>query len=122
MAGAIENASEHDDLVGKGICRSPYTISVHVPRPGLASKEELLASVPYVRYKPYLEAPARDLISAGFVEIVPTTPTAEGVVPSGIDLCHYDVVIDARNEDELRRKIGHLPELFLRRDNDVYGR
>lgn len=47
MRRAVENAPDYADLVAAGHCASPFTISVHVPREGRATKTEILASPGY---------------------------------------------------------------------------
>ncbi len=94
---AVEAAPAYEPLVAAGACRSSYTISVHVPRDGRITKEDLPANAPYSQYRPYLEAPARVLLELDFLDIVATTMVTEGRL-SSIDLCHYDVVVEAKGE------------------------
>lgn len=102
---ALEHARDYRHLVEAGLCRSPWSISVHVPRAGRATKDELLAVAPYVHYRPYLQAEAAALLGLGFTQIIATTLVPVGVAPSPFDLCHYDVVVDAVDDIELAARI-----------------
>lgn len=117
---ALLNAEEYQPLVDAGHLRSPYTVSVNVPREGVATLEELLAAPPYVNYKPYLDAPAMVLLNLGYVEIVATTPVVDELTPA--DLCHYDVVVEAHDEQQLRERLTILRDLFARHTNPAYRR
>jgi hypothetical protein len=119
---AVENAPDYASLVAAGYCRSPYTISVHVPRHGRATKDEILASPGYAVYKPYLEADAAELLALVYVEVVATTVVSAGVEASGVDLCHYDVVVAAGNDEELRERLAAIRERFVRDDNPAHRR
>lgn len=114
---AVENAVYYRALADKGLIESPWTISVHIPREGLASKSELLQGPPYSRYRPYLEARARDLLQLHYLQIAATTLTVDGVDVSAVDLCHFDLVISAGDEDQLRNRISEIRGLFRREDN-----
>lgn len=114
---AVENAGYYETLVGEGLIESPWTISVHIPREGLASTAELLQGPPYSRYRPYLHAPAKRLLQTGYVQIVATTVTIDGVEASPVDLCHFDVVVSAEDEEQLKRRISEIRNLFHREDN-----
>lgn len=114
---ALENAAYYHDLVSRGLIESPWTISVHIPREGLASKSDLLQGPPYSRYRPYLEATAGDLLQLGYVQIAATTLTVEGVAVSAVDLCHFDLVLSVRDEQQLRNRISETRDLFHREDN-----
>ena len=105
-----------------GVCRSPWIISVHVPRLGRATKDELPAVPPYVVYRPYLQADAATLLGLGFTQIVATTLVVAGVAPSPVDLCHYDVVVEAVDEAQLRTRITAVRARFARHDNPAHRR
>jgi hypothetical protein len=119
---ALENAVDHAGLVAGGICPSPYTISVHVPRLGRATKDELLANPPYSLYRPYLEAPARSLLDLDFVQIVATTILSRETAPSSLDLSHYDLVVIADELGQLSERIGEVRAQFERHDNPGHKR
>lgn len=119
VRSAIENARDYEHLVAAGRIRSAFTISVNIPRQGVANAEEILGSPAYIRYKPYLRAEARQLLELDYVEIVATTPTEEGVEPGPLDLCHFDVVINAANETELRTRIAEVRTLFTKEPNPM---
>jgi hypothetical protein len=119
---ALEHAPDYGDLVAAGVCRSPWTISVHVPRAGRATKDELLAVPPYVHYKPYLQAEAAALLGLGFTQIIATTLVVGGVAPSQFDLCHYDVVVEAVDEAQLAGRIAAIRVRFSRHDNPAHRR
>jgi len=116
---AIENARDYEHLVAAGHIRSAFTISVNIPREGVAGAEEILGSPAYVRYKPYLRAEARHLLELDYVEIVATTPTEEGVEPGPMDLCHFDIVVDAADATELRARIAQVRTLFTKEPNPI---
>lgn len=117
VASAIENAPAYEPLVATGRIRSAFTISVHIPRAGLADRDEILRSPLYVRYKPYLSASARSLLDLGFVDIVPTTWEVAGETASPVDRCHFDVVIEASGERELRDRVEMIRALFVKFPN-----
>src|SRR5664279_5479063 len=102
---AIVNAPDYEQLLRDGHVRSIFTMSVHVPRGDLPTTEDLLADPFYLRYRAYLEAPSAGLVDLAFVEIVATTPVTAGGMPSALDLCHYDIVIEADGEQQLRERI-----------------
>lgn len=115
---ALETAEDYQKFVDQGLIRSPYAISVNVPRVGLASLDDLLGDVPFKRYKPYLEAPAAALLGLGWVDIVATTPVLEdGATLSRVDLTHYDVLVDAATEEELTERVTIVREPFERHKN-----
>lgn len=114
---ALENAVFYQELAQEGLIRSPWTISVHIPREGVASREDLLKGPPYSRYRPYLHTLARNLLDLGYVQLAPTTVTVEGTETSPVDLCHFDVVISAENEEQLKSRIAEIRALFEREDN-----
>ncbi len=116
---AVENARGYEHLVAAGHMRSVFTISVNIPREGVAGAEEILGSPAYIRYKPYLHAEARHLLELDFVEIVATTPTEEGVEPGPLDLCHFDIVVDAADGTELRARIAEVRTLFTKEPNPI---
>lgn len=119
----MENAIDYAGLVADGICPSPYTISVHVPRQGRASKEELLANPPYALYRPYLEALARSLLELDFfVRIVATKILSGEADPNAVDLCHYDVVVIVDDLSQLNERIGKIRTRFERHDNPGHRR
>lgn len=122
VAKAIENAPDYTDLVAAGHVRSRYTISVHIPREDRASLEDILKEVPYILYRPYLEATANDLLAIPGVDIVATTLVRPGHPVSDVDLCHYDVVIEAADEDDLRSTIVMLREKFAKHGNPAHER
>lgn len=122
VARALEHAPDYRHLVEAGVCRTAWTISVHVPRLGRATKGDLLAAPPYVRYRPYLQADAAALLRLGFAQIVATTLVVAGVEPSPVELCHYDVVVEAVNETELRTRITAIRARFTRHDNPAHRR
>lgn len=117
---ALDNAPEYADLVAAGHCATPYTISVHVPREGRATKAMILASPGYAAYKPYLEAEAAELLALGYVQIIATTVAAGPTEPSAVDLCHYDVVVVATDEHELRDRMAAIRERFVRDENTAH--
>jgi hypothetical protein len=119
---ALDNAPDYADLVAAGHCSSPYTISVHVPRAGRATKAMILASPGYAAYKPYLEADAAGLLALGYVQIIATTVVAGPTEPSAVDLCHYDVVVVANDEHELRERMSAIRERFVRHENTAHRR
>lgn len=119
---ALENAPAYAELVVQGLCRSPYTISVHVPREHRASKDEILGSPQYARYGPYLEASALSLLELAPVTIVATTISHADDAPTLVDLCHYDVVIEAAMPEQLTQRIQQIRERFVRHDNPAHGR
>lgn len=47
---------------------------------------------------------------------------ADPVDPSPVDRCHYDVVIAANDENELRERMTSIRERFIRDDNPAYQR
>lgn len=116
---AIENARDYQHLVAEGHIRSAFTISVNIPREGVAAAEEILGSSAYIRYKPYLRAEAWQLLALNYVQIVATTPTVDGVEPGPLDLCHFDIVINASNETELRARITVVRTLFTKEPNPM---
>jgi len=118
---ALENALEYTELVDQGLCPSPYTISVHVPRERRASKDDILASPQYARYGPYLEARASLLLSLGFVTVVATTIVHAEDPPTPIDLCHYDVVVEAVTPEQLRERVQRVRDRFARHHNPAHG-
>lgn len=119
---ALSNAADYAELVADGTCASPYTISVHVPRQGRATKDELLANPPYSRYRPYLEVPAWSLLALDFVQVVATTILSGEDGPTLLDLCHYDVVVAADQPGELEGRIHEVRARFTRHDNPSHGR
>ncbi len=116
---AIENARDYEHFVAAGHMRSAFTVSVNIPRHGVAGIEEILGSPAYLRYKPYLRASAWHLLELDYVEIVATTPTEEGVPPGPLDLCHFDIVIHAADESELRARIADVRTLFTKEPNPM---
>ncbi len=118
-ASAIENAWDYQHLVAAGRIRSAFTVSANIPRRGVADVDDILSSPAYVRYKPYLRAEARQLLALRYVQIVATTPTEEGVEPGPLDLCHFDIVVDAANEAELRERIAEVRTRFTREANPM---
>jgi hypothetical protein len=116
---AIENARNYEHLVAAGRIRSAFTISVNIPRQGIAGADDILGSPAYVRYRPYLRAEARRLLELSYVQIVATTPTEEGVEPGPLDLCHFDIVVDAANETELLARIAEVRALFTKEPNPM---
>ena len=111
---AIVNAPDYEQLLRDGHVRSIFTMSVHVPRGDLPAAEDLLADPFYLRYRAYLEAPSAGLVDLAFVEIVATTPVTAGGMPSALDLCHYDIVIEADGEQQLRERIEIVVGRFTR--------
>lgn len=116
---AIENARDYGHLVASGVIRSAYTISVNIPRPGIAEAGDILGSSAYIRYKPYLRAEARKLLELSYVEVVATTPTQDGIEPGPLDLCHFDIAVEADNETELRERIAAVRSLFTKEPNPM---
>lgn len=114
---ALDNAPAYAEFAAGGLCPSPYTISVHVPREHRASKDEILTSPQYARYGPYLEAPASSLLELSPVTFVATTITHADEAPTLVDLCHYDVVIEAATPEQLTQRIQQIRERFVRHDN-----
>lgn len=119
IRSAVENARDYESLVADGRIRSAFTISVNIPRAGIADTDHILGSPAYIRYKPYLRAEARSLLELAFVEIVATTPTQDGVAPALLDLCHFDIVIEAADEAELRNRITDVRALFTKAPNPL---
>lgn len=120
VEGALRNAPLYEDLWRTRLCPTPWALSVHVPRLGRASKEQLLAVPPYSRYIPSLEAEAATLLELPFVEIVATTIVMPGVASSPVDRCHYDVVIDADDEQQLAACVGVVRKRFTRHVNPTH--
>lgn len=110
---------DYEHLVAAWHIRSAFTISVNIPRAGVARAEEILGSPAYIRYKPYLRAEARHLLELDYVEIVATTPTEDGVEPGPLDLCHFDIVVDAADRTELRARIAEVRTLFTKEPNPI---
>jgi hypothetical protein len=117
---AIDNAPDYVHLVAAGHIRSAFTISVNIPRDGIAGPDEILSSPAYARYRPYLRAEARQLLALHFVQIVATTPVESGVEPGPLDLCHFDLVIDAADESELRARVAEVRTLFTKEPNPMH--
>jgi hypothetical protein len=116
---AIENARDYEPLVAAGLIKSPFTISVHIPRNGIAEYNDIIGSPAYVRYKPYLQADAGPLLALPFVDIVATTPTEDGVDPGLLDLCHFDIVLEAGSHAELRARVAEVRTLFTKTPNPL---
>lgn len=116
---AIENARDYEHLVAGGFIRSAFTISTNVPRAGIADVNDILGSPSYLRYKPYLRTEARHLLGLNYVQIVPTTPTEGGLEPGPLDLCHFDIVVAAANEGELRNRITEVRSFFTKAPNPL---
>lgn len=116
---AIDNARDYEHLVVAGHIRSSFTISVNIPRAGIADVDEILGSPAYVRYRPYLRAEARQLLALSYIQIVATTPTEDGVEPGLSDLCHFDIVIDAADEAELRVRMSEVRAVFTKEPNPM---
>jgi acetylornithine deacetylase/succinyl-diaminopimelate desuccinylase-like protein len=119
---ALANAADYAGLVADGTCTSPYTIFVHVPRQGRATKHELLANPPYSLYRPYLEVPASSLLALDFVQVVATTILSGEGGPTLLDLCHYDVVVAADQPAELEDRAREVRARFTRHDNPSHAR
>ena len=116
---AIENARDYEHLLAAARIPSAFTISVNIPRAGIADAYDILGSPSYLRYKRYLRAEARQLLALSFVEIVATTPTEEGIEPGPLDLCHFDIVVQAADEAELRARIVEVRTLFTKEPNPM---
>lgn len=114
---ALDNARGYEHLVAEGHMRSGFTISVNVPRPGVATAEKILGSPAYSRYSPYLWVEAQRLLELEYVDIVPTTPLEDGVPPGPLDLCHFDISIVAASAAELRERIATVRSHFTREPN-----
>lgn len=117
VARALENAEYYEPLMEAGQLPSPWTISVHVPREGLAGRDDLLGGPPYSHYNPFLEADAQVLLATGCVLIIPTTITMEGEEPSAVDLCHFDLVLLAVDENQLYERITKIRQAFRKEQN-----
>lgn len=116
---AVESIRDYAHLLATGHIRSAYTISVNIPRAGLADTDDILGSPAYIRYKPYLRAVACELLELSYVEIVATTPTEDGIEPGPLDLCHFDIVVEATDESELRERIDAVRSLFTKEPNPM---
>ena len=112
--GAIANARSYQPLVADGLLRSAYTISVHIARAGIADEATILGLPPYSLYKPYLHAKASELLELGYISIIPTTIVADGETPTPVDLCHFDIVVEATSERELLERITAARALFTK--------
>ena len=112
VAKALENVEANEDLVVAGLIRSPYTISVNIPRVGIADVDDILGSAGYVVYKPFLRAEAHQILELEYVTIVATTPTEDGIDPEPLDLCHFDTVIEAHDGVELRTRVDTVRSMF----------
>lgn len=77
---------------------------------------------PYVHYRPYLQADAAALLRLRFTQIIATTLLVPGVEPSAVDRCHYDVVVEAFDEAQLRTRITAIRARFIRHDNPAHRR
>jgi hypothetical protein len=116
---ALENARDYEPLVVEGLIKSPFTISVHIPRSGIAEYNEIIGSPAYLRYKPYLQADASSVLALSFVDIVATTPIEDSVDPGRLDLCHFDIVIEASSHAELRARVAEVRTLFTKIPNPL---
>lgn len=114
---AIENAPQYRALVEVGAIRSAYSISVNIPRAGVADVDDILGSPGYVVYRPYLRAEAAQILALDYIDIVATTVTAEGAAPSSVDLSHFDIVVVAADETELRDRIEEIRARFTKQPN-----
>lgn len=114
---AVENAPQYQSLVAAGSLRSAYSISVNIPRAGVADADDILGSPGYVVYKPYLRAEAGQLLTLDFIDIVATTVTEEGIAPSPVDLSHFDIIVVAADESELRNRIEEIRSRFTKQPN-----
>lgn len=109
---ALDNAPDYEEMRLAGVVRSCYTISVHVPRGTLATPQDIKEHAFYRRYGAVIEADAGNL-GFDFVQIVATTPVSpDGEPPSDLDLCHYDIVVEAADEDQLRERIALIRDRF----------
>lgn len=113
---AIENAPQYRALVEAGAIRSAYSISMNIPR-GVADVGDILGSPGYVVYRPYLRAEAAQLLALDYIDIVATTVTEEGAAPSSVDLSHFDIVVVAADETELRDRIEEIRARFTKQPN-----
>lgn len=116
---AIENARNYEHLLAAGLVRSAFTISVNIPRAGIADADDILSSPAYRRYTPYLRARAERLLELSYVQIVPTTPTEDGIEPGPLDLCHFDIVVEAVDPAELRARVAEVRARFVKEPNPL---
>ncbi len=114
---AIENAPQYRALAEAGAIRSAYSISVNIPRAGVADVDDILGSPGYVVYRPYLRAEAAQLLALDYIDVVATTVTEEGAAPSSVDLSHFDIVVVAADETELRDRIEEIRSRFTKQPN-----
>ncbi len=61
------------------------------------------------------------LLELDFLDMVATTMVTEGRL-SSIDLCHYGVVVEANDEQELARRIQVIRTRFVRHENPSHRR
>lgn len=117
VRSALDNADAYRLLVERGLIKSAYTISASIPRAGIADVGAILCSPPYLRYRPYLVAPAALLLRFPFLEIVATTVLVDGVEPSPVDLRHFDIVVDAADEAQLFARVMEIRSVFVKLAN-----
>lgn len=115
------NAPDYQDLYDRGVIRSTYTISVNVP---------VKASPPWRSCSSSPRTSTTGLTSTStpgtcwpwgiWTSRLPRRVPVAGETLTPADLCHYDVVVQAHDEQQLTARIAEIRGLFRRHTNPAH--